>query len=355
MVKCDGCQRFLSEEETIKCSRTSCSREYHFSCVGVDLANKKEIKIWVCPLCCAKEKKKGDNSDTPVRSVPTHKKQPDTLDNSSITIRKKAFSSLSSTASDDNTSIILMRDEILSVLRYEIPKLVHEAVDTAFQNINAKFLSLEQSIQMVCNQYDDFKKIIDDQAATIKKVTSENKNLRTDVKNLEDALSTLEQSIAKQEQWCRLQNLELAGLPELPNETLSDTIIKIARCAKLPLEPSDIDFAHRVQAKRPLRGKPRSVVVRFNSRLKKDLFLSAARKLRNLSTNDLGMSCDKSTLYLNEHLTVRNKQLLHKCKLRAREAGYKFVWTKNCRIYTRKNEKSPFTLVSSESDLCKIV
>ncbi|KAL4721721.1 hypothetical protein ACJJTC_001702, partial [Scirpophaga incertulas] len=62
---------------------------------------------------------------------------------------------------------------------------------------------------------------------------------------------------------------------------------------------------------------------------------------------------DPKPIYINEHLTPYNKQLLKKCKEIAMKKEYKYVWTKNGRIYIRKNDTSPAIQIHEEEDLRK--
>ncbi|KAL4720459.1 hypothetical protein ACJJTC_011820 [Scirpophaga incertulas] len=78
------------------------------------------------------------------------------------------------------------------------------------------------------------------------------------------------------------------------------------------------------QAKRPVKGKSRNIVVRFQNRIKKDAFLSAARKSGGFASRDIGMDGESKTIYINEHLTLKNKQLLNNCKAKSKDCNYKY-------------------------------
>ncbi|CAG5053574.1 unnamed protein product [Parnassius apollo] len=60
-------------------------------------------------------------------------------------------------------------------------------------------------------------------------------------------LADLCSQIKKEQQWGRLSNLEIAGLPENSKESTSELIIKIASHAGIKLTDDQIVFAHRVQ------------------------------------------------------------------------------------------------------------
>ena len=56
-------------------------------------------------------------------------------------------------------------------------------------------------------------------------------------------------------------------------------------------------------------------------------------------------------VFINENLTQRRKRLFWNTKQKAKELGYKFFWTHNGQIYTRKDEESEKNYIRTESDL----
>lgn len=92
----------------------------------------------------------------------------------------------------------------------------------------------------------------------------------------------------------------------------------------------------------------------LHNRYLRDDFITAAKKYKALSTSDLGLN-GNTKIFVNDHLTVENKQLLNKAKLLAREKDFAYVWVKNCVIFTKKNVTSPTHVIKSEKDLKKII
>lgn len=56
-------------------------------------------------------------------------------------------------------------------------------------------------------------------------------------------------------------------------------------------------------------------------------------------------------IYVNEHLTQRNKALLSPTVKRKKDARWKYVWTSSGRVLARRNEDSPVVRISDEKDL----
>ncbi|CAG9790218.1 unnamed protein product [Diatraea saccharalis] len=90
------------------------------------------------------------------------------------------------------------------------------------------------------------------------------------------------------------------------------------------------------------------------TRLLKDNMVSASRK-RRMTTADLNISGDTKSIFINEHLTSYNKQLLKNAKEVCKNKQYIFTWTKNGRVYVRKGDTSPALWIAIEEDLKKIV
>lgn len=352
MTQCSACRATIPAKEQVKCSTAACLLTYHFQCVGLSKGTKPEdLAKWKCPQCKLKEKRTADFYESPVRKNIDSGDVTVDSDTSNVTLRPRR-----PIQKDDDSSEILtsLRTEILAAVTDQLPRIIRGILDQKLAALGTRIQSLEDSVTMVSDKYDETRMNLDTQSSSLKKLQSENKQLKDSVKDLEQRLSTAEDNAAKQEQWAKQQNVEIVGIPEVGSESLRDLVVKVAEYAALPLQQGDIEFAHRVSAKRPVSGKPRAIIVRFRERTTKDSFLSAIRKKQGITSKDIGVDGDLN-VYVNEHLTLNNKQLLSKCKNTAKEHNFKYVWTKNCRIYVRRNDTSPYILVSKEADLKKIV
>ncbi|KAL3286847.1 hypothetical protein HHI36_001337 [Cryptolaemus montrouzieri] len=101
----------------------------------------------------------------------------------------------------------------------------------------------------------------------------------------------------------------------------------------------------------------RNILVKFSTRIKRDSFYSASRLLKSEQKNRNGASAVDGvtdSLYVNEHLAANNKYLFRSPRETARELKYKFVWTKNCIIYVRKDDTSKSIPVKNEDDIRKM-
>lgn len=215
---------------------------------------------------------------------------------------------------------------------------------------------IETTVKYISDQYDDLLKSLAEYSRDIISLKEENKSLRSELDSYARRTRRLEEENARQQQWHRLQNIEIVGVPDTSHEDTVGVVIKIAEKIGVSLDVGEVEFAHRVRPRKTSGSTTAAIVARLRHRHVKDSIIAASRKHRSFKPSDIGLS-GKSTngnIFINEHLTKSNKQLLKECKLKARELEFKYVWTKNCRIYVRRNDTSPPIPIIINSDIAKM-
>ena len=116
-------------------------------------------------------------------------------------------------------------------------------------------------------------------------------------------MKELRKQINNTEQYLRINNLEIIGLPEPTGEESHESILLKALNSFDHLEyeitSADIDISHPIPTKRK-DGKTASVC-KFVSQAKLDI-IAAKRQERELKYNG-------NTLYINEHLSPANREI----------------------------------------------
>ncbi|CAG4939710.1 unnamed protein product [Parnassius apollo] len=135
--------------------------------------------------------------------------------------------------------------------------------------ITSNLKQLEESHNSLLNEYNNLK--------------SNFEKLQQNVQNGEMKLADLCAQIKKEQQWRRLSNLEIVGLPENSKESTSELIIKIASYAGIKLTDDQIVFAHRVQPMQNVGG------CKLQNRTIKDNIISELRKTKGITTSDIGL------------------------------------------------------------------
>lgn len=209
--------------------------------------------------------------------------------------------------------------------------------------------TLQQSVQFNSDWQDETTKKIESLSEHANNVN----NLECEIKGLTIQNQQLKRQMNSNDQRDRLLNIEIVGIPELSCEDLNAPIVKIGNHVGVEMSQDDILEVHRITPRVKLPGIPRVIIAKMRSRLLKDNLISLARKKR-LTTNMIGIAGDTRTIFINEHLTPYNKQLLNKCKDFAKANQYQFVWTKHGQIFIRQNDTSPGLPIQDEDDLFKI-
>ena len=187
-------------------------------------------------------------------------------------------------------------------------------------------------------------------AADYSEILLTNKQQKQDIKQLTKRADIIQKlnnedhlKIDKVEQYDRRQNLELQGVPVTKNEDVMKITLDLIKKLDVDIEEEDISIAHRLPQKRRL-GRTRAnkatnhlaIIVRLVSRLKRNEICANRFKAKDIE----GFPVDgMEKVFINKNLTRRRKRLFWNTKQKAKELGYKFFWTHNGQIYTRKVKK----------------
>lgn len=179
-------------------------------------------------------------------------------------------------------------------------------------------------------------------------------NSSSKIMDLESKVADLEAQLESKEQWTRMTNVEIKGIPESKNENLFEVVSAIGKIVSYPIAKSQINFVTRVPTRNRDNTKP--IIVGFINRFAKEDFVAAARSTLKSSPFrpiDLGYK-GTNAIFVNDHLTTKNKMLLTKAKKIAEEHGYQYKWSNFCKIMVRKDDSTPIVYIKTEKDLLKI-
>lgn len=233
-----------------------------------------------------------------------------------------------------------------------------------FKNtVETKLLDLSRALESVklsvvtCNPADvrklenevvELKKSMDFINKEFEAAKTANATLAAKNKKLEENNDTLMRKVAQLEQYSRLNNLEIKGVPVTQGEDCEKIVACLGDKIGCPLKPEDIDTVHRIPTR---NSTQKNIVLRFCSRNKRSEYLSKARNGRP-KTTDLGFTASQEApIYVNEHLTPDNKRLFSKALDLKKQHKWMFVWTDRCIIKARKTLDGPVYRLACESDL----
>lgn len=227
-------------------------------------------------------------------------------------------------------------------IKKELQSLVTEQSKIASQCavLSEEVTDLKNSKQFMEDQYNDLKNRVDYLF------------LQTNAQN-EKTVLDLEAKIDLLEQQARQCNVEISNIPERRNENLVDLLECLGKLIGYSIRKEDVVSIHRVPHAAQ-NNKPKNIVAKFTTRILRDNIISAYRLKKGLSSEQLGISGTSQKVFVNEHLTLRNKQLFRRAREAASSEGYKFVWTKHSTILVRETENSAVLAIRTLKDIEKI-
>lgn len=222
--------------------------------------------------------------------------------------------------------------------------------DDKFAKFIEDFNDIKTSLQFINDNYEDLKTKTEGIANRVKSL--EDRGLEIQANSLR--ITYLEAKFDVMEQQARQCNIEIGNLPEKRGENLAAILEDIAVLVKCPINKQDVVSIHRVPQAVSNNTRPKNVIVKFSSRQLRDSFVSAVRLHKGFTSEQLNIPGQVHTIYVNEHLTLKNKSLFRETREAAKQRGYRFVWIKHGSILVRKNETSPVFSVRTEQDLSKL-
>ncbi|XP_044756896.1 uncharacterized protein LOC123315311 [Coccinella septempunctata] len=225
-------------------------------------------------------------------------------------------------------------------------------VSQPIQSLTLEIRNLRESVNFCSGKISDFEIKLgrfNELVTKLGKLERENELLKKQVTDLNSEVNNLEQ-------FSRSNNIEIQNIPEKPNENIMEIISSIGRAIDQPVDSSCIDFCSRVPTN--IQGRPKNIVLRFISKIRRDDFLDAykVKRVSNSGSDGSGIRVENVSerLYINEHLSIHNKKLFKEARDIAKNKEYKYVWTQSGNILLRKNDASKILHIRSSEDLRKL-
>lgn len=369
-----------SGQDTLQCS--VCKGKYHCECLNMTTGQSKNLSrqykaAWKCPSCTNVTRRARSNINTPVRCYtelpPDDRAAMDTscdiIDQDLCPSRGldtgRSDNSLPSMGSIDYKMLFTNLETTLSQLRKDINndmRQMHGEVQSTLASIQKEIQTIRMEQSGLKQEVSDIREDIVALQTSCQSHSVDHEVLKKRVDELQSpasvyphtALSNLEIKIDTLEQQARQCNIEISNLPERRNENLSAIVEAIGHVLKSPVSLSNVVAVHRVPHAHHQTTRPKNIILKFASRLQRDNLLSAFRKAKSLKTDQVGITGTITSIYLNEHLTLRKKQLFRKTRETANNQNFKYVWVRNGTIMVRERDGSTAFAIRGESDLDKI-
>lgn len=336
---CAACCKRIKDAFSLRCA--SCDGAYHILCVSMNQDDFQSLSEelrngWTCPACCSK-RPKGDNSDTPIRSSTSSGAA-----HPNVTLRGVGNSRKAAPVAD--TQEVTGTDPLKSLIS-EI-RLMREDIN----DLKNSFNFISETIAQ-CNAR------LDIQEQRMREQDRVGKQRELEIITLKSTITELQDKLDAQDQ-TRLRNeLEIMGINEDSNENLEHLVLVAAVKVGVDLKDTDIDWVARAgprpdAAANSTEAKmPRPVIVRLLRRKKRDEFLKNAKARRNITSTDFNLSGQTRKVFVNEHLTRRNRYLFREARQRASLYKVKYCWTRHGTILVRRQKGAPAIVIRNIEDL----
>lgn len=214
--------------------------------------------------------------------------------------------------------------------------------------IHKEVNDLKEAVQFISNKFDTFTKELEE-------TKKELKTTKGQVQNLIHENDALRKEVNELQQYTRRDNLLLFGMPETPEETIESVVEQVSAAIGMSNVTSDISIVHRLPA-RP--GKTKPIVIRFCKRRSRDAWLLKFKEESKKHEDGPGIPLQRidpqlpaGRITAGEHLTAFNRDLLNSAREAARHHGFKFVWSRDCKVFMRKDENSYALRINNFNDL----
>ncbi|XP_045541449.1 uncharacterized protein LOC123722939 [Papilio machaon] len=181
----------------------------------------------------------------------------------------------------------------------------------------------------------------------------------SETEKLKAIIAELKADIRNRDQDMLCNDIEITHLPETQNENTVHVVLAIAKKINVRLDERDVVFAERVGYYRPTADKlapekPRPLMLRLSRRATRDDIIKAARVCRSITTEGMSLPGPAVYFYINERLTNYKRRLFHTTRKIAKEEKWKYVWTRNGKIFIRREQGKARHEVHAENCLTKI-
>lgn len=392
-MDCLACDTKVFDTEVVQC--VLCKGCYHHNCVGITTAcyqkNLSELrKSWRCPPCTESVSRRRRNDNTPVRNhhaelappaPPAQAPVDANMSCEEIPHDQDSSSATAFTAQMDRPDAAQIQGTKLvgnmpleqftllldARLRGFLTPMMEELKTSLSDEINSTLVSIKA----------EFSKELECIKNKIVALENENTNLHQELalikvhsgdNDLKATIKQLRVELNDREQISLLNDVEITNVPECDGESVGHIVLAVATKLGLQLDERDVVSAHRVGPRRPpaaapsaaadiapIASRPRPIVLRLARRSVRDQLVNNARVRRGTTTADIGLPPHApKTIYVNERLTKENRSIFAKARENARSKNWRFVWTKEGRVYVRKEHKEKAHWLRTEEDVQQV-
>lgn len=219
--------------------------------------------------------------------------------------------------------------ESLKEEQREIVKSIDNMNET-MNSINSKLNKQDNDIKMCSNK--------------IVELTNENVKFKGIIKKLNMEKNDINQYLRKN---C----VDIVGIPWEKTENLLSILNSVSSAIGFQFNVNMVDNYHRIFSKNAESGTIPPIIIKFCSYRSKVEFLQCKKVKGILKLSDIGWANQEKLVYVNESMSPEIRKLFKEAKIKQKAGEFKYVWFRNGKIYTRKDNSSVVKVVNSLSEL----
>lgn len=301
--KCNQCGKFVAVTEGVKCEKCSCI--FHQHCLPASSRSKVRI---ICHQCLKQKETECDDLFL------------DAGENSTIHALTEAIKVL-------REELVAVTKEMTS-FRQELKRLNEHIIES-----NKRVACLEDRMDILEGKF-----------------AAERSGVEP---NTLVAIAELKAELNEREQDSLINDIEIAGLPEDRGENVMQIVTLTAQKLGMNLACEDIIYAERQGPRRAYPEelpRPRIICVRLARRALRDQFLRVARVRRGADTDGI-VNGVPTKFYVNERLSRTNRRIFYKAREEGRRQGWRYIWTREGRVYARRDHGSPAHRIRTDENI----
>lgn len=252
------------------------------------------------------------------------------------------------------------------------------AFDEKFQildAVNQRLTDIETSLNFLSNKYDDMFAQFTEQKAHVVALREGLESVHQKLKVRDNTVSELQLRVDQLEQAGLSLNLELHGVPEVPQIPLATQLQELAAKVGAPPPNQTVADMFRLPSRPPKtqgqRHLPGVVVLKFKEASARDAWLKGRNNLLPARPPRPGGEAGAAPpataaeavagpqqrppapVRVYEQLTPRNKRLLFIARQAGEKKGFKFVWVRGGKLFARKDQGEALVRIQTEDDVRK--
>ena len=210
-------------------------------------------------------------------------------------------------------------------------------------------LELLKQLKVLMEKMESIPARMDNIEDEMQEISEELEGCRTELAECRDEIAEFKEKVSSSDQYDRINNIIIAGVPMSRDEKVRSIIKEIAVKLEVDLQDGDIQAAHRLPAE---ENEIPKIIVRLNDRDKKVAIIKAS-KVRELDTSFMSKPPEGpvTPVYCDDHLLPINKWLLIQAKKMKKAEALTYVWVRDCTVRVKVNEKSKTIILRSEDQL----